>query len=591
MFNEPSHIGQHDAIRITGTVGSDTLSGGFHVADIMGWAGDDTLSAGTFGGSASGGHGNDIIYTTGSGDVHPQKYQTHAFGDWGNDTIFLGVERHFQDYHGLRFGAHVFGGHGSDRFVFSGVKSNEQKIIGRIDDFDYYRDSIWIDDEQIDFRHLPNNVRIVEHNGQQFILINEIILYALEGARHRSETVNGDGRNSEGSEENHFIDWPKEWENGVPRSADVAYHDPVNFVPKQYVADYGQYVNLRDTMGQELTGTNGNDRIEGSSDLSQLIFANDGDDFVWSNRGNDTVYGGAGDDYLDGYHGHDDLWGGLGNDAIDGGKGHDLIYGGEGNDVIAGGSDNDTIYGGSGNNIIFGGSENDLIYGGAGRDTLYGGPGNDIVRGGTGNDSIFGGRGNDKLYGNDTIAGGAGRDSLHGGSGNDSLVGGAGSDLLRGGQGQDTLRGGAGNDLLAGHLGNDLLLGGSGSDTLRGGAGHDTLESGKGRDLLHGGNGNDKLYGGLGADVLIGGSGTDRFVFRSFHDSSTHAGIDVIRDFQVGVDKIDISRFFSPQEHAMNILSHGNGSLVTIDHDGDGKADFSLIIINTNQINDSDFIF
>lgn len=41
----------------------------------------------------------------------------------------------------------------------------------------------------------------------------------------------------------------------------------------------------------------------------------------------------------------------------------------------------------------------------------------------------------------------------------------------------------------------------------------------------------------------------------------------------------------------MNISIRGNGSLVTINHDGDGKADFLLIIINTNQINDSDFIF
>lgn len=594
MQKEAQHLGQHGAVKITGTVGNDSLEAGFRVADIMGWSGDDIIVAGNLGGSASGGHGDDIIYTSGFGDSHPQRYQTHAFGDWGNDTIYLGVGRDAHDHYELRFGAHVFGGHGGDRFVFLGIENNEQRIIGRIDDFDSSRDSIWIDDEQIDLNNPPSNVRIVEYNGQQFILINEKILYALEGARHDSETVDGTGRNVDGHEENHFIDWPQEWENGVPISADVAYRDPINFVPKQFFEDNRDYTTHRDAGGETVTGTNGNDRIEGSPHLGQLIFANDGDDFAWGNRGDDTIFGGAGDDYLDGYHGHDDLWGGLGNDTIDGGKGHDLIYGDEGNDVIAGGSDNDTVYGGAGDDVVFGGSEDDLIHGGCGRDTLNGGPGNDTVYGGLDDDVILGDHGNDDLRGgagNDTIFGGPGRDALHGASGSDSLVGGSGQDTLSGGRGQDTLRGGAGNDSLAGGNGNDLLLGGPGSDSLRGGAGHDTLEGGKGGDLLHGGGGNDELFGGLGADILIGGSGEDHFIFRSARESSARAGIDEIRDFEVGVDKIDISQFFNSEVHTLSITTRGDGSFVTIDVNGDSKVDFSLLIANTTEISSNDFIF
>jgi len=90
-------------------------------------------------------------------------------------------------------------------------------------------------------------------------------------------------------------------------------------------------------------------------------------------------------------------------------------------------------------------------------------------------------------------------------------------------------------DLLAGHNGNDTLEGFAGDDHLKGRDGNDRLLGGAGNDELEGGAGNDLLIGGAGDDVLYGGAGADRFVFASGD------GVDEIKDFEAGVDKIDLS--------------------------------------------------
>lgn len=121
----------------------------------------------------------------------------------------------------------------------------------------------------------------------------------------------------------------------------------------------------------------------------------------------------------------------------------------------------------------------------------------------------------------------------NGGSGSDTLKGKSGDDVLNGGSGNDRLTGGAGDDVLNGGSGNDVLDGGSGDDRLNGGSGNDALEGGAGDDILNGGSGNDILQGGLGDDILIGGSGDDIFVF---------GNDDVITDFAIGEDRIDLRK-------------------------------------------------
>ena len=170
----------------------------------------------------------------------------------------------------------------------------------------------------------------------------------------------------------------------------------------------------------------------------------------------------------------------LVGDALD-----NFMKGTRGDDWMDGGAGDDTLRGEAGNDEAYGGAGRDIIRGGAGDDVLHGQDGDDIV--------VSGDRGNDMVYGQD------GDDVLRGGADNDFLDGGAGADRLVGDRGDDALQGGAGDDVLIGHFGDDFLIGGDGYD---------------------------RLVGGDGADT--------------FHVQGSQ-GVDVVADFQQGVDMIDLS--------------------------------------------------
>ena len=119
----------------------------------------------------------------------------------------------------------------------------------------------------------------------------------------------------------------------------------------------------------------------------------------------------------------------------------------------------------------------------------------------------------------------------------DEAEGGQGDDELFGGLGDDTLVGGPGEDELSGDRGDDLLLGGTGDDNLDGGRDDDILKGGEGDDDLTGGRGEDTLVGGEGDDDLTGGRDADLFV------AEWMTGVDLITDFEIGVDAIDVSDF------------------------------------------------
>jgi Ca2+-binding RTX toxin-like protein len=139
--------------------------------------------------------------------------------------------------------------------------------------------------------------------------------------------------------------------------------------------------------------------------------------------------------------------------------------------------------------------------------------------------------GDDKI----TLRSGTLSNRVFAGSGQDTISGSAGVDILYGDTGNDQLSGGAGNDQLYGGNGNDVISGGVGNDRLGGGSGADQLSGRTGNDLILGSTGADRLIGGSGNDTLDGGAQADRFVF------GLNDGRDVIRDFQDGADKIQIT--------------------------------------------------
>lgn len=337
--------------------------------------------------------------------------------------------------------------------------------------------------------------------------------------------------------------------------------------------------------------------------------------------GNDIHNGTAGDDTLSGLGGNDVLSGLDGNDTINGNDGNDILNGGAGDDLLSGGTGNDTLDGGDGNDVLDGGDGIDKLSGGAGDDHLSGGAGADKLDGGDGADLLDGGSGAD------TLSGGAGIDTLNGGADNDFLDGGLGADILIGGSGNDTYivddagdtiteLPGEGSDVVRASvswtLGANLEtlqlqgsgdLNGTGNDginTLVGNSGANRLDGGAGADTLDGGDGNDTLIGGLGNDTLTGGAGADTFIIGAASVGSSKAKTvietDFITDYSAAQgDRLDLSAIdaditkagdqafslvtsFSKHAGEMTLVytAPNNTTLLKLDVDGDGVADFQL---------------
>ncbi|WP_339772431.1 calcium-binding protein [uncultured Pseudosulfitobacter sp.] len=232
-------------------------------------------------------------------------------------------------------------------------------------------------------------------------------------------------------------------------------------------------------------------------------------------------------------------------------------------------------------------------------DDIYTGIGNGIITGGlalgSGDDTATLGNLGGTVYGdagNDTLTGGAGADFLDGGDDNDRLYG-------RGGD--DDLRGGLGSDYVSGGMGDDQLIGDDGADKMFGGEGDDTLNGGRDKDTIRGGDGEDEIKGGRLADVLRGGAGADTFVYDIKQDSSTGAS-DVIQDFEVGIDVIDLTGVasgltfvgtaaFSGTANEVRYDIAGNGrTYIQVDTDANGSADMRIWLTDVGALSVDDFV-
>jgi Ca2+-binding RTX toxin-like protein len=117
------------------------------------------------------------------------------------------------------------------------------------------------------------------------------------------------------------------------------------------------------------------------------------------------------------------------------------------------------------------------------------------------------------------------------------------------------------------------------------------------------------LRGSTGADVLTGGAGADLFVYALLTDSTVAVGgRDTITDFvSAQGDKIDLRRidavdggtddafrlmgsFLAGDAGRLVVTAVGSGSLVQGDTDGDGDADFSILVA-TAVVGGGDFLF
>jgi Ca2+-binding RTX toxin-like protein len=154
-------------------------------------------------------------------------------------------------------------------------------------------------------------------------------------------------------------------------------------------------------------------------------------------------------------------------------------------------------------------------------------------------------------------------------------------------------------DLVSGAARGDqfdvVILGTSGDDSfnvsasaeayyINGGMGADTLSGGTANDFLVGGAGNDRLNGSEGNDSFIGGGGSDTIVFGG------DAGGDRVIDFVSGTDKIDLSAYGISSANVSTMAS-GADTIVMVDSDGNGSADFQITLVGVGAPAAGDYLF
>jgi Ca2+-binding RTX toxin-like protein len=354
-----------------------------------------------------------------------------------------------------------------------------------------------------------------------------------------------------------------------------------------------------------LYGDDGADKIYGGSG-NDTSWGSTGADNIEGQGGNDTLNGDADNDRISGGDGNDRLSGGAGADVLIGddrnfvppGYGRDTLFGDDGDDILCGNSDADTLNGGLGvDTAVYALSTfAELVITKTttgfsvlstleGRDSLI-----DVERitardgtyswdavsslwtktsdvnaagilGNTALQTISSGTAGDELFIWNNLPGGppAGfsPDVYYALDGNDRIsfaghfYGTTGPSSPQP-HGEAVVFGGNGDDGITVDIRVDVLYGEtpvSGQFYFDGQAGNDILAGGNSIDYLLGGSGADVLYGNQGDDVLSGGTGNDTFVFRRESYSGGRQyfsfGNDVITDFVVGADKLQISNAVS----------------------------------------------
>jgi Ca2+-binding RTX toxin-like protein len=248
--------------------------------------------------------------------------------------------------------------------------------------------------------------------------------------------------------------------------------------------------------------------------------------------------------------------------------------------------------------------DDDTITGFARSDTIHGLGGGDWISGGGASDTLFGDDGNDRLNG------GRGADAIHGGAGDDLYIVDNPNDAVVENADGGTDRIAAWLDFTLGDNVENLILKGGGDLSGTGNARGNEIFGNDGNNILYGGAGTHTEPGITGSDLLRGGAGNDLFVFRALSDSLVSSSRDVIRDFLIGADQIDLTaidantRFGFPGDQAFNFIGSddftrtagelqakaaGTNTLVSGDVNGNGRPDFQILVSGHVDLQATDF--
>jgi Ca2+-binding RTX toxin-like protein len=377
-------------------------------------------------------------------------------------------------------------------------------------------------------------------------------------------------------------------------------------------------------MGKTIKGDENNNTITGTNSDDKL-YGYGGDDYFYPLKGNDFVNGGEGFDTVNYSNSGGSISVNLKTGFVTDSAGSDKLVGVE---RVTGTGGNDVFVAGKSGEFWFRGEAgNDKLTGGGGFDWAdYNNAGKGLVVDLQAGTSSGGGAGNDTLVNIDNIRGSANDDKLYGDNHGNRIRGMAGNDLIDGRGGVDmvdykdvagavnvnlakgTASGADGNDTLR-HL--ESVRASDFNDVVTGDNAANYLYAGAGNDIISGGGGKDTLGGDVGVDTLTGGAGADTFLFYGGWSGKTASTRDVITDFAVGSDHLDLSGFdadtsksgmqhfrFQSTEGAsftgvagqLHYVYKAGTTIVEGDLNGDRKADFQIELDGIKHLTAHDFL-
>ncbi|MHC1998875.1 calcium-binding protein (plasmid) [Methylobacterium sp. CM6241] len=621
--------------------GDNVVDTGNVRAQLTGGNGNDTLTTGSADDVVYGGGGDNVISTGGGNDtIGGGSGIDTVFGGDGDDTFGVNVSTDGSDQVNLGAGNDTVrfdrndGGTGNVRLTFTSaeVGNGNTNDAGSLTNQDGGL-AVRVQAEDAD-GNLTGPISRYDDEGITFVAGTQGITFDvrdLVSGTQRGNTFEGVVLGTNGDDALTFF---------PPFRAGQDFY---------YNAGQGNDTITAGTGNDFLVGGAGNDTMIGGLGNDSYIVDSLGDTVVEGvDGGTDTILSSISYTLSDTVEnltltgtGAIDGTGNALDNSITGNIGDNRLAGREGNDLLTAGAGNDLLIGGEGDDVMTGGAGDDMYFVGAAGDQVIEGvdEGNDTVRSavdyalGTNVENVI-------LLGSDGInaTGNEGDNSLIGNSGNNRLDGGAGADRLNAGDGDDVLVGGTGADVMRGGAGNDTYViddagdvvaeeAGQGFDTLRSTVSHTmeanteklvlsgtddlTADGNAGRNQIYGNAGDNVIYGDDGRDLLYGRDGADTFVFKAITDSDIDvAGRDIIQDFDFAEgDRIDLSGIdadfgqagdqgfqfigtdaFSGQAGELRTKFGGGNTLIQGDTNGDGAADFAVLLQGQQSLDNGSFV-
>ena len=612
--NDSINTGDGEGI-VNAGAGNDIINAGSGDDTIDAGVGDDQIFAGDGDNTIDGGEGNDYIYTgEGQDTVDDGGGSDTIFTNGGNDTvtsdggdtIYTGEGDDSVSSVGLGF-SQLDGGDGTDTLEvdFSSSTGGNNSYFG------YFGGVFNGVLAAGDATAYVNNFEVLS-----FVASDEDDLVSVYGDALPGTSVSVDGG---AGDDLLFLAFGDEDLQFAIDAGGLISTNAGSF------ANFESFTIIGGAGDDLITTGDGDDYIEGREGTNVLI-AGAGDDQINSSNGSDTIDGGEGEDawYADYYAYTDDL---------------DLTYDGH-----SGSLSNGTTLAGIEHIELTTGSGNDsltltapvlaFLFAGDGTDTLNVDFSDDLesrdIFIGSSDGSISGNLGDGGFgeFENLTYNVGDGDTALtlyvqgftpdstidiDGGGGNNSanVIIAQEFDAILTVDAGGTLNTNVGATLtnfqsfsLQTFDGNDQIVSGSGDDVIDTGYGQDTIDAGDGNDTIYAGNDDDVITGGKGADDMFGQGGADTFVFESLDDLVSAGGNDTIELFSSAAgDKIDLSNvvagefsflgtdaFTASGAAELRYDDAGDGTKTVFgDVDGDGNADFQLVVINYDGISAADF--